>query len=105
MVISDVMVVKSIHFFRSSKKHEEYRDEIPLGLILSMSQTAKMKRLGEPVRSGGGNRVIFGAFPAWDKYYFKRFSLHLQYSEVRNKIDLITINSLSLEAEVNRELQ
>jgi hypothetical protein len=105
IVLSDVLVVQSIHLFAFSGKHKGYESEIPMGLIFSMSQSTIKEKLGEPAKSGGGYRDILCTIPMWDKYFFKGFSLHLQYSEWGSKIDLITIGSLRLEAYFNIGLQ
>jgi hypothetical protein len=105
LVLSDVLIVHSIHLFPFNRENKEYNGEIPFSLKFSTPRHMIREVLGEPNKSGGGHFDLLGAVPKWDKYYFNDFSLHLQYSIDESKIDLITIASLKLEAYFNIGLQ
>ena len=105
MVLSDQLLVRTIHLHGYSEGYKTYKGELPFGLLFSMSRSALRKKMGEPAKSGGGHLDIFGRVPTWDKYCFEGFSLHLQYPKKENTIDMITLASLSLEAQFNVGLQ
>ncbi len=47
--------------------------------------------LGMPdLIGGGGSHPYFGDIPFWDKYVYKNFYLHLQFTAEDGIIDLVT---------------
>jgi hypothetical protein len=86
-------VVKSIHFYGRSKSGiKPFNGFLPLDLEFSFSREKSRTILGKPNFVGGGDfSFLYGLTPAWDKYLFKDFSLHLQFSKGENEIDLVTV--------------
>src|ERR1700754_5113173 len=81
IVLSDALVVQSIHLFSGHSDSKEYRGEIPLGLRFSMSKDIVNELLGDPNKRSSGYTDMFGRVPSWDKYLFEDYSLHVQYIE------------------------
>jgi len=72
-----------------------YPDELPFTLHFEFSREQTRKLLGFPVKSGGGDfSFLYGTVPLWDKYFYKDFSLHIQFYENLESVELITIDSL-----------
>jgi hypothetical protein len=106
IVMSEMMIVSSIHLFSgNTSKSESFNGESINNVNFNMKRVDVEKILGQPNRSGGGYKDIFGDVPLWDKYYFDTYSLHLQYSLETGCIDIITLGSLQLEPYLNSALQ
>lgn len=68
---------------------------IPGGINLGDSIDVVRKKLGPPALSGKEKiETIFGIVPPWDKYFFDRLSLHIEYSSwEEKKVKMVTIES------------
>lgn len=106
VVMTVGLVIKSIHLFSgNTSESKEFKGEIINKLTFQMDRLDVERILGKPNRKGGGYKDILGDVPSWDKYYFDFYSLHIQYSLLTGRIDLITIGSLDLEPYLNSALQ
>jgi len=96
LILEENYKIKSIHFYSGkTKTASRFSDGLPLNLDFSFSRIKSKQVLGTPGKSGGGGfSFIYGTIPPWDKYFYDKFSLHLQFSEDQNEIELITIDSL-----------
>ncbi|MBO9684119.1 MAG: hypothetical protein J7502_15880, partial [Flavisolibacter sp.] len=78
----------------NQKGVSKFNDVLPYNLDFNNSQSMTRQLLGEPDKIGGGDvNIIFGKTPPWDKYLYTNYSLHIQFSEDLNSIDLVTIDS------------
>jgi hypothetical protein len=83
-----------------------FKADLPHNLNFSFNRTKVRQTLGVPQRSGGGQTILYIGYTAnWDKYFFDRYTLHLQYANDNNSIQLLTIASLKLEEYFNSTLQ
>jgi hypothetical protein len=72
--------------------HDEYsgyQGELPNGIDFGHSRNEVRKRLGKPEKSGAADKR--DQTPAWDRYNFGTYGLHVQYSEDEQSIDLLTL--------------
>jgi hypothetical protein len=106
LILSRLLQVTSIHLFSGNNPQaKRFQDNIIHDLNFEMDQSAIIRTLGDPKRTGGGYTDIFGEVPIWDKYIYNAYSLHLEYSISTGKLDLITFGSLKLEPHLNSKLQ
>jgi hypothetical protein len=107
LILSIEKSVLSIHFFGEKRKDEKsFKGELPLSIKFSFSRKTVQSIFGIPTRSGGGHhQILYGLIPLWDKYILHDFSLHFEYSNDENSISLLTAGSLSLESQLNADLQ
>lgn len=96
LILFENYYVKAIHFYSGKKeKTSRYIDNLPFNLDFSFTNNQTRLLLGEPDLSGGGDfSFLYGDTPAWDKYLFENYTLHIQFSEVDKSIDLLTIDSI-----------
>lgn len=106
IVMNKTTNIHTIHLFSGrTSESKRYAGEIVFNLNFEMKQSDIFKALGKPNRYGQEHKDIFGTVPAWDKYYYDSYSLHLQYNSTNERIDLITLSSLTLEPYLNSSLQ
>ena len=106
MVMDDYLKIHTIHLYSGNTSDgKEFMGGRIHHVDFSMNRESVKNILGEPNRTGGGYKAVWGMVPLWDKYYFEKYFLHLQYSQKCGSIDLITIGSLSLESDLNSSLQ
>lgn len=107
LILTELQTIETIHLFSADEINgiSSYEGEMPFNLNFTSTRTEVNATLGKPNRSGGGYNSIVGHIPSWDKYYFTNYSLHIQYSDQGESIDLITIGSLEIEAYLNSDLQ
>ncbi|MEO6978539.1 MAG: hypothetical protein ABJA76_05470 [Mucilaginibacter sp.] len=99
LVLTENYDIKAIHFY-SGKESEanQFSDKLPFDLNFTLSRFEIRRILGFPGTSGGGDfSFLYGITPQWDKYFCDGFNLHLQFSEDESKIELITLDSQSIE--------
>lgn len=101
------LIIDTIQFYSEGKDGcSMFKGELPFNLQFSYSRDEVRSRLGMPKKSGGGKTVLYiGYTPYWDKYFLDGCTLHFQYSNDDNSIQLITIGSLGLEEYFNSSLQ
>jgi len=94
IILLEDHTIKAIHLYSGSQAEiTQFTDDLPFDLNFSDSQFQTQQLLGKPSLSGGGDfSFLYGTAPIWDKYAFKNYSLHLQFSESLNRIELITIS-------------
>lgn len=107
IVMSQNLIITSVNFYSGKLEDSQiFKEELPLNLEFSFNREGIHQRFGKPNRTGGGNTNIYlGNVPYWDKYYFDKYTLHIQYSRDCSMIDMITVGSLQLEEYFNSELQ
>lgn len=101
------LIISTIQLYSEGKDGcRMFKGELPFNLQFSYSRDEVRSRLGMPKKSGGGKTVLYiGYTPYWDKYFLDGCTLHFQYSNDDNSIQLITIGSLGLEEYFNSSLQ
>lgn len=87
--------VNTIHIFSEGVQgYGQYSSALPMGLSFRMSRDETRALLGPPSQMGGPIRAIIGEDVIfWDRWDAKNFVLHLQYTEDKNSVTLITIMS------------
>ncbi|MEN2425423.1 hypothetical protein [Chromobacterium vaccinii] len=94
LVLPDGVIVETVHLH--SQGHEGYIQfggELPDGLSFDMDRQHVRSLLGEPYAySDGVEVIILGKKPAWDAYKRNGYHLHVEYSDDRSSIRLITLN-------------
>ncbi|WP_295800323.1 hypothetical protein [Mucilaginibacter sp.] len=99
LILTETYDIKAIHFY-SGKEPEvnQFSDKLPFDLSFTFSRFETRQILGFPNTSGGGDfSFLYGITPQWDKYFCDGFNLHLQFSEGESSIELITLDSQSVE--------
>ena len=65
---------------------------LPEGISFPNSRSDVRNKLGQPCDSGGGAATqFFGKAPTWDLYDRDSYSLHIQYADGDETINLITL--------------
>lgn len=107
LILTELQIIETIHLFSADEINgiSCYEGQMPFNLNFTSSRTEVNAILGKPNRSGGGYNSIVGHIPLWDKYYFANYTLHFQYSDQSQSIDLVTIGSLETEPYLNSDLQ
>lgn len=107
VIFSHLKIVQSIHIYGKERENEkEFQGSLIYNLKFSFSKEEVFKLLGHANKTGGGeNNFFMGYINVWDKYYFKNYSLRIEYTEDLKNITLITIASLFLEDVFNINLQ
>lgn len=95
LIIREDYSVKTIHFYSGrSKSAAQFRGDLPFNISFSLSQEETRTIFGNPQALGGGEPSIFsGIVPYWDRYSFELLTLHFQFTESLDGIELITISS------------
>jgi hypothetical protein len=86
--------VESIQFYSEGfQEHREFSDGLPEHVEFSQSLDQVQQALGDPDVKGGGAKLPppFGVVPPWIRYDREAYSLHLQFSEDRNRIVLVSL--------------
>jgi hypothetical protein len=98
LIFTEQRYLKSIHFYSGEQNGmSRFGKELPHDLIFSFSRSQTIEILGKPNQSGGGGySILYGTTPSWDKYYFERYALHLQFSEGDKSVVLVSTDSLIL---------
>jgi len=98
LILTTELTVKCVHLFSGKEDDvKRFPENLPFALNFELSKEQSRKLLGQPQKSGGGGfSFLYGTVPDWDKYLFERFSLHVQFSEDNNAIDLVTIGAVEL---------
>lgn len=88
--------IKAIHFYSGKDGlTSKFTGTLPFGLMFSQSRSDAKFLLGEPSKSGGGEKsLLYNQTKKWDKYFFEGYSLHLQFADVDSTIDLVTAISI-----------
>ncbi|MCC6760035.1 MAG: hypothetical protein IT252_02415 [Chitinophagaceae bacterium] len=107
IVLSNSMVVTSIHLFSGeNKNYQMFAGNLPFNIKFSFGRDEIHDIFGPPVKSGGGHKALYiGYIPFWEKYYFEGYSLHFEYSDECVFIKTVTLTSLNLEEYFNSHLQ
>ena len=87
--------INTIHVFSDCiKGYNGFSGSLPCHLTFSMSQEDACNKMGQPSKSGGPVKDIIGAdICFWDYWDKDKFALHLQYTEDKKAIRIITIMS------------
>jgi hypothetical protein len=84
-----------VALFLHSAGHEDFQQCVavpPDGIMLGDNQAFIEARLGRSTSSGGGSlHPILGKTPRWSRYERSGYVLHIQFQEMCNAIDMITI--------------
>src|SRR5262245_55228969 len=59
---------------------DEYREEIPGGLVFSYSQQDVRTKLGSPSSASEAKRFLNETISPWDKYNCGSYTIHIEYS-------------------------
>jgi hypothetical protein len=104
LVLTPEKVVISIHLFgKNTVDHGSFRGKIPFELNFSYSRKEVVEVLGIAHLNGGGHSDAFlGYINNWEKYIYPDLTLVIEYSNQYEKIEMLTISSLSLENALNR---
>ncbi len=98
LTFTEDLTVKSLHF-----SFEMYKDNLPLNLKFNFNRRQITGLFGIANVSGGGFEDMYGYVNIWDKYYYKNFSLHIQYSKDKGHVELITLGTLRFEEDITPE--
>ncbi len=87
--------IKAIHFYSGKiDGASQFKDALPFNIDFSQTREAVQVIFGKPGQSGGGEKsFLYNKTKFSDKYFFDRYDLHLQFSEIDSTIDLMTISS------------
>ena len=99
LLVSGTGITDTVHIYtRSSIEYHAFSDALPFGLTPTTTQTETRKLFGPPSLSGGPIREILppNLVIYWDRWDYDGHSFHLQYSEHRNSIELITLATIGL---------
>ena len=102
LVMTSTLIITSIHLFsgnnsRNNLLYNSFTGKLPDNLEFSFNRENVHLLIGIPFESGGGQEVVYlGYVPFWDKYYFNNYSIHIQYSNAFESIDMLTVSSLIL---------
>jgi len=96
IMLTPELFLKSIHFYSGSQERvQPFVDKLPFALDFSFTQEYTRQLLGKPNEFGGRGHVLLNQkIPFWDRYEMDGFSVHLQFSDDKSNIELITIDSL-----------
>lgn len=87
-------ILDSIFLFSADNDEEylEYACSLPDGLTFNQSKQEVLNLLGHPFSEGGGDDEFFGKIPGWVKYKKDNYYLHIEFSEHRNKIRMVSLS-------------
>ena len=73
--------VSQITLFHKDKEYGHYKGEIPFGISFSVNKSAVIQAVGKPPErfSEGASSRLLGEVPAWDRFDFDNYSLHIIY--------------------------
>ena len=97
LLLTSADIVDTIHIHtRSEGEYHAYLDALPFDLTANTTQSEARDLFGPPTLSGGPVRSVIPSQPSayWDRWDYERHSFHIEYSEQRNSISLITLASL-----------
>jgi hypothetical protein len=74
------------------QEYSAFAGTLPEGILFTDSRQAVQRRLGAPSASGGGTETqFFGKVPTWDRFDRSSYSLHVQYVEGDEAVNLVTL--------------
>lgn len=99
IVFDTKLNVTSVQFFSGNQDdYAKFNHELMKNIDFDMSRDEIRTKFGNPDKSGEGyHHKILGYRPGWDKFYFDKYSLHMQYDDEFGSIKILTIASLKLE--------
>jgi len=69
-----------------------FAGELPEGISFTDNRRLIHSRLGQPSASGGGTIIqFFGKAPKWDRFDRASYSLHIQYGDGYETVDLVSL--------------
>jgi hypothetical protein len=97
LVLRTDLSVRAIHLYSGLQEGvNQFMDELPFNLGFSLSREETRQHLGVPTVTGGGDySILYGTTPPWDKYRYESFFLHIQFLPDTQRLDLVTIFSLT----------
>jgi hypothetical protein len=90
-------IVETVHIrTRSDGEYHAFFDALPFALTADTTQMRARELFGLPSRWGGPVRPVLDSEPVvyWDRWDYHHHSFHLEYSEERDCILLITLSSI-----------
>jgi hypothetical protein len=97
LLLTGADIVETVHIYtQSDSEYHAYFDTLPFDLSANTSQAEARDLFGPPTLTGGPVRPVIPSKPDvyWDRWDYESHFFHLQYSEQRDSISLITISSL-----------
>lgn len=87
--------LKAIHLYSSGRdEYSEYVGNVPGGLTFRDRKEEVIRKLGNPTRSGGGEKTLLAdRIAEWVRYDYTNYSLHAEFSEPRGTVSLVTVIS------------
>ena len=98
LLLTGADIVGAIHIYaHPNGEYHAFLDELPFGIAPNTTQAEAHVLFGPPTRTGGPIVPIIPSKPVvyWDRWDYERYSIHLEYSELRDSVLLITIASIS----------
>jgi hypothetical protein len=87
------LIISGIHFYSEGYEgYHAYTGKMRGDVKFGDSKEAVRNKLGEPSKSGGGNKAVGKIWPYWDRYDFQKYSIHIQYSPEWT-VDMATLTS------------
>jgi hypothetical protein len=90
------LYVRAIHLYREGHEgYKQYANRLPLGIYFGDSNQELLRKLGNPIASGGGkpSSILLGtAIPRWTKYAFGEDALHLEL-DANGNLQMLTIQA------------
>jgi hypothetical protein len=86
------LYLAAFHLHRDGHEgYAGYSNRLPNGLALSDSEVEVLRKMGQPVKTGGGgmSRVLKGTVPRWFLFPLGDAILHIQF-DANGRVELVT---------------
>ncbi|MGZ3776388.1 MAG: hypothetical protein ACXVI9_01950 [Mucilaginibacter sp.] len=105
IILADNEIVRAIHLNSGTYLGVgSFPGDLPYSLKFTYGINDVRKLMGVPDNTSGDYKVpAFGGKRSWDKYFFNNYTLHIQYSNQEDYIELVTVESKAFEEESTPE--
>jgi len=93
------LYLAAFHLHRDGHEgYSGYSNKLPNGLVLGESQTDVLRKMGKPIKTGGGSAssLFNGRVPHWFWFSLSDAILHIQFDQ-NGRVDMVTLQGPELK--------